>query len=165
MGKLRDVRTVEVPGSLLHETYRLLREAGTDGREAIVLWAGEFFEDSGFRVTTILRPAQTTYRGPDGLLAAVSGDELFRINRMLSDKGLRLIAQVHTHPSAAYHSSTDDDFAMVTARGSLSIVVPDFAAGQPAIDSCVVYRLTDPCAWEELTTRDVAALILISGEG
>jgi hypothetical protein len=162
LAKLLDIVTVEVPRSLLDDTYAFMREAGRGGRESIVLWAGQFVEAPLFQVTTILRPAQTTYRGDHGLLAAVSGEELFRINRTLSDGGLRLLAQLHSHPTDAYHSDTDDRYAIVTARGSFSIVVPDFAAGTPAIESCAVFRLAEPGLWREVPSSAISTFFQVA---
>lgn len=162
MAKLLDIVRIETPRSLLEDTYGFMREAGRDGREAIVLWAGVFAGPMTFLVTMILRPAQTTYRGAHGLLAAVSGEELFRMNRALSENNVRLLAQLHSHPSGAYHSETDDQFAIVTARGSLSIVVPDFASGRASVDEWAVFRLAAPGQWTELPFDDVASLFHVN---
>lgn len=42
----------------------------------------------------------------------------------------RLLAQVHTHPGAAYHSQRDDAMAALQTPGFLSLVVPNFALGE-----------------------------------
>lgn len=154
MARLSDVRTVYVPSDLLEETARLLAEAGRHGLEAIVLWAGTIRPVDAFDVELILRPSQTAYSGAEGLLAQVNSDELFRINCLLSEKSLRLIAQLHTHPGDAYHSETDDDFALVSAAGSISIVVPHFARNGIDLAQCAIYRLNAENEWLPV---DVAA--------
>jgi hypothetical protein len=38
-----------------------------------------------------------------------------------------IAAQVHSHPVGAFHSETDDNHAVVSHAGALSVVVPHFA--------------------------------------
>ena len=38
-----------------------------------------------------------------------------------------LLAQIHSHPTHAFHSEMDDEYAIATALGAFSLVVPDFA--------------------------------------
>ncbi len=156
------IRTISIARSLLSDTGRLLREAGARELEGIALWAGTFSEDPrSFSVSTVVLPKQRATRSEHGLLAAVDGDEIFRVNKLLSANNLRLIAQLHTHPSEAYHSDTDDVFALISARGSLSIVIPDFAREAIDLDRCAVYRLEAQSGWRELASGDVRALIQI----
>lgn len=57
-----------------------------------------------------------------------------------------IVAQVHSHPEEAFHSSADDDWAVIRHEGALSLVVPYFAA-----------RTT-----VETFARDLAAFVLSS---
>jgi len=74
-----------------------------------------------------------------------------------------LIAQVHSHPTEAYHSEADDRFAIVTAEGGLSLVVPNF--GNAPLDPRLwaIYRLT--CGeWRELDAKESQTFISIGIE-
>jgi hypothetical protein len=71
---------------------------------------------------------------------------------------LTLLAQIHSHPAEAYHSDTDDAFPIATAAGSLSLVIPDFAARPFALPECAVYRLSATGVWEKLSAWDVLSL-------
>lgn len=53
---------------------------------------------------------------------------------------------IHTHPTEAYHSAMDDEYAIATALGSFSIVVPYFATQPFVISDLATYRLT-PRQW------------------
>ena len=141
----------------------MLREAGQQGCEALVLWAGQWVKtDAGsFAVEAALRPEQQAIRTEDGVAVMVDADALFEMNASLNARGLRLVAQLHTHPGEAYHSATDDRFSVVTARGGFSLVVPDFATAPLAIESCAAYRLEAGGAWAELTTREAVSMIRI----
>lgn len=46
---------------------------------------------------------------------------------VLGEGGLKIAAQVHSHPQEAFHSSADDTWAIVRHEGALSLVVPYFA--------------------------------------
>lgn len=63
----------------------------------------------------------------------------------------------------AYHSSTDDAYAVVTADGGFSIVVPDFASGSTDPLGCAFYRLRAG-AWVELSRREVQQMVRWGGE-
>jgi hypothetical protein len=56
--------------------------------------------------------------------------------------------QIHSHPTSAYHSDTDDHFPLVTLVGALSIVIPDFALHAPDDkDDWALYRLRGYGEW------------------
>jgi hypothetical protein len=78
---------------------------------------------------------------------SVPGDELHRINMWLHRHRLRLIAQIHSHPTEAYHSDTDDRYAIATSLGSISIVIPDFAVRPFQLEDCAAYRLSNRPWW------------------
>jgi hypothetical protein len=123
---LLDASRFDVPSAVLDETVEALREAGRDGLEAMVTWAGRRQGDI-VAVTRTIVPRQTSYRTADGLLVLVDGDALFALNRDLYSRGELLVAQVHSHGEDAYHSDTDDHLSLVTLLGALSVVVPTFA--------------------------------------
>lgn len=151
---------------LVDETQELLRPPGAQGFEALVLWAGRSRAgDSGIiNVELVLMPRQRGVRSEDRVSVIVDGDALFEMNVALSERGLRLVAQVHSHPGEAYHSETDDRYSVVTARGGVSIVIPNFARGAFALDSCAVYQLGDGGVWAEVPPAAAAALISITDE-
>jgi hypothetical protein len=91
----------------------------------MVLWAGQV-EGSVCRVVQALFPRQTTWKTNAGLCVEVDGNELFNVNRALYSARQVLVAQVHTHPTEAFHSQTDDRYCIATTAGALSIVVPSF---------------------------------------
>lgn len=119
------IETFFVPGNVVADTERSLRGAGRDGYELFVLWSGTR-EGSSFNVRAAHVPRQTSYRSRRGLYVRVEGDALHKLNTWLFDNGQVLGAQVHAHPTDAYHSDTDDAFPIVTTLGGLSLVVPDF---------------------------------------
>lgn len=153
---LEQIMTFRIPRRVIAETVSVLAEAGTEGHEAFVLW-GAILDSSARALTfrSAVAPCQTGHKTPDGLLVTVEGAALFEVNRELYQRGELLAGQVHSHPTTAYHSSTDDHYPLVTLAGALSVVVPDFAAHAPDdIKNWAWYRLVGPAQWDELTRND-----------
>lgn len=149
---LAAVEEFVIPLALVDQTLEPLQEAGRQGYEAFVLWGGRL-DESGHRMTfeSAYFPEQTTSSGEEGLLVVVEGEALFRVNRAFYEHGLTLAAQVHTHPTDAYHSGTDDAYPLMTLVGGLSGVVPDFGRdGRDRLDDWAWYRLVGPGEWAEL---------------
>jgi len=112
---------------VVSETLTMLRSAGMIRKECVVLWLSSRREDARL-VVEAYRPEHVAE--PDRFwIPAASMDSLME---HLREHRLSLVAQVHSHPKAAFHSSADDKYAIVRHEGALSIVVPEFAAGVTA---------------------------------
>ena len=146
-----------VPQGVCDESDRLLREAGRDGNERFVLWSG-IVRDELLLVRTLHAPRQTAYRLSSGLCVRVEADELHRLNLWLYEHGERLAVQVHSHPTEAFHSDTDDAYPMVTTRGGLSLVVPDFARYGVRGPGTALYRLSD-VGWDAVFPNEERQLL------
>jgi hypothetical protein len=160
MNDLAAVDRVLVHRSLVDDMQARLRAIGDHGFEAFALWVG-VVDGTKFRVERIFIPEQHAAKGPEGVHVRVDGDELHRINVWLHEKGLRLFAQIHTHPTDAFHSDTDDSYAIATTTGCLSIVVPDFARDSFAVERCAMFRLDEHGDWLPLAPHAARALVLL----
>ena len=153
-----DLERVLVPRPLADAANEHLRQVGRDGYEGFALWAGRR-EGSVFRVLETLIPAQRGIRSEGGVCVTVDGDELFRLNVHLYERGHALVAQLHSHPGEAYHSDTDDAFPIATTAGAFSLVVPDFAIHPFSLDRTAVYRLLPGRGWAGLPPEKVKRII------
>lgn len=160
MTELADVAELRVPLNVLMDGYEFMRSAGRLQLEGMVLWVGKQ-RDSTFTVSELIIPKQKGLRTADGVCAVVEADELARLNMHLYRNSLELVAQVHTHPTVAYHSSTDDAYAIATTAGSFSIVVPNFAAANYALAHCAVYRLSSVGKWLEVDESKAPNRIMV----
>ncbi len=164
MINFQKIKKVKFPQHCVIKAYDHLRLAGRKRLEGVVLFAGRLEEQDSeiFCVEETIVPKQLSMSLEEGLLYAVDGEELHRINVHLHEHKMMLIAQLHSHPGSAYHSQTDDNYAIITKTGGLSIVVPNF--GMDDIDTSLwaVYRL-DKNDWVELSTKDAAQLIELVG--
>lgn len=152
-----------LPGALAEETQRSLRAAGLGGNEGLVVWSG-VQAGSMFHVRTATMPRQRGIRTADGVCVVVDGDVLHQLNVDTFKRGERLFAQVHSHPGRAYHSTMDDQYAVITAPGGLSLVVPDFAVRPFRVAECAVYRLAQDGRWKEVDCRRAAELISMADD-
>jgi hypothetical protein len=148
-----------VPIGLVEETIGVLRHAGLKGIEAFVLWGG-VVEGETLSVRSMFVPEQVGHVTDHGLLVTVDGTALFEVNKALYERGLILVAQVHSHPTDAFHSDTDDCYPLVTLEGALSVVVPDFGRdGLDAVDDWAWYRLTGEQTWTPLGAGDRVRIV------
>lgn len=157
---LAGVSRFTVTEGVIEATVEVLAEAGRRGHEAFVLWGAIPARDGSMHICTAVRPAQHAEKTRDGLLVTVPGEALFGVNKLLYERGETLAAQAHSHPGPAFHSKTDDAFPLVTLRGALSVVVPNFArAGRAGLGSWVWYRLAGVGDWVQV---DPAGLIEVA---
>ncbi len=144
---LTEVTSVHLPVEVARRTHGHLRAVGLRGLEGMALWVG-VQDGACFEIREAIVPQQQGIRGDHGLMVSVPGAELHRINLHLFKNGLRLLAQIHSHPTEAYHSEMDDEYAIATGLGAFSLVVPDFAREPFSIGRCATYRLTPRPFWK-----------------
>lgn len=159
-----DVDVVLVPRQVMDDGQNFLRAVGATGREGMVLWVGRR-EGPTFTVTNLVVPEQRGLRTRDGVCVIVDADELRRLNLELYQHSMQLVAQVHSHPGRAFHSSTDDEFAIARTIGALSLVVPDFAVRPFSLSDCATYRLSAGGTWDEISHAAASRLIRVAGQG
>jgi hypothetical protein len=138
---LECIQQFSVSRELLAQTERSLRRAGAEGYELFVLWSG-VIDGSELAVRTCHVPKQTSSKTRHGLLVRVEGQALHELNLWLYEHSEVLAAQVHAHPTGAFHSDTDDTFPIVTVLGGLSLVVPDFARRGVLTTGSAAFRLS-----------------------
>jgi len=157
---LTQINGFKVATEIVATTEAAIRRAGADGYELFVLWTGTASDDV-FTVRTPHVPAQTSYRLDTGLCVRVGGDELHRLNMWLYEAGEVLAVQIHSHPTQAYHSDTDDTYPMVTQLGGLSIVLPDFGVHGLTGPGVAMYRLT-ASGWQQLRDHTATQLLKVT---
>ncbi len=127
--------TLFVPRPILEETERLLAVSSERKTEMVLLWSGRP-RPGEIAVARVWLPRQVVSRG----FFLIPSDELFELNRDLHAIGHVLVAQLHTHPTLAFHSETDDRYAVTSSEGGLSVVVPHFGLVSPAeVEQCAYF--------------------------
>lgn len=147
---------IVIPARIFSETFRVLRECGSGRRECQVLWIGPWATPTV--VTEIVHSGHDTNLG--GVL--VHDSWLTTFWRRLDAEQLGVRVQVHTHPGKAYHSLTDDTWPTVSTPGFLSLVIPDFASGEPSFDRAYLTELQLDGTWREV--RAIPSRLLVVAE-
>lgn len=143
---------LRITENILERTFRTLRECGRGRCECAVYWLGPT-ED--LIVDEIEHPIHE--RSSFGY--EVEDKWLTNFWKRLAASRRSVKVQVHTHPARAFHSAADDRWPIVSQPGFLSIVIPDFAAGEPSLDTAWVGRLQPDGGWEEMGSA-IAAVTL-----
>ena len=159
---LRGVQRFRVQASAIRETEEAIRSAGQDGYELFVVWSGTRDGDT-FTVAEVHVPRQVSYKLDAGLCVRIGGSELHRLNMWLYEAQQAIGVQVHSHPTDAYHSDTDDAYPIATLDGSLSIVLPFFGRDGFGSSDIAAYRLGRG-GWLELT-GSLSDLMEVVGDG
>jgi len=134
---------------VLDKTFEFLQNLGKKKLEAHALWIGK--ENDSFMINDVVIPKQN-----NGMINfEVNPQEIHRINVLVNQKGLQLIAQIHTHPYDAFHSEIDDEGAILLLPGSLSIVIPNFGfIDKEDFGQWAVYCF-DGKEWKEVDEKEV----------
>ena len=64
-------------------------------------------------------------------------------------RGLEVVADVHTHPRAAYQSSIDSKHPMISERGHVAFIIPFFAMGSPMSSELGMYEYQGGGSWHD----------------
>jgi hypothetical protein len=140
---------VTIPRKILKDAIRIMRNCGEGQRECVVF----VVEHVPTGVLNVIHPVHSARGGGYEIEQQWLGQFSARQTR----EAMEVVAQIHTHPGSAFHSSTDDAWPMVGTAGFVSVVVPEFALGRISIDEVYACRLTTTGTWEELDTSEVFA--------
>jgi len=98
------IQAVALEDAVVQSTVKALQIFGSHNLEGLVLWLG-LVQPERARVIHAFVPEQQSIADESGVGYFVNGETLFKLNKKLAETGLRLIAQVHSHPREAYHSA------------------------------------------------------------
>jgi len=118
---------LRIASAVLPESFEILRSCGAGRAECVVYWLGRRTNDA--LVDEVVHPKHSSHAGGYDVDGAWQNQLWLRMAR----EDRRLLAQVHTHPAAAYHSQRDDAMAALQTPGFLSLVVPEFALGEVSL--------------------------------
>jgi proteasome lid subunit RPN8/RPN11 len=99
---------------------------------------------------------------PNALNGAVSipGEAFGRLWSMCAARGMRVIADVHTHPgSGVRQSGIDAANPMVARCGHVAVIVPHFAQRSPAPSDLGVHVYQGDRSWKSAFGSQAAALV------
>lgn len=149
-----------MPASVLVESRALLAEPGLEGLEAAVVWIGRPRGEEEVQILAVHMPEQIALRSEAGVSVTIADEALSSLIATLTEP-LFVPIRLHTHPGRAYHSCTDDDNMLLSHRGAISIVVPDFAREPIELGRCSVNELDREHRWRELGREEIEARFVL----
>ena len=144
---------LSVACGIVERTFDTLRKCGHGKYECAVYWTGPPSDDF---VDNVEHPVHTQ----SSFGYEIDSDWLTQFWKRLARLGRSVKAQIHTHPGAAFHSSTDAICPIISQPGFVSIVIPAFARGAPSFESAWIGKLDAKGTWRHLATpADVLRLV------
>jgi proteasome lid subunit RPN8/RPN11 len=137
-----------VPAAIQH----CIQTEITLGHEGMAYLYGQTNGETTVVLGAIRPEARTTVGSFDVASPAVA-----RVVRKITDAGLQLVGQAHSHPGAAYHSEGDEIGARIAYEGFISIVVPDYGRRLPEVDGWAMFFFRDR-EFHQLTSADVRGI-------
>ena len=146
------ISKIVIPEEIIFDTEKYLREYGQRHHEGMVFWLGRKHKDTAY-IASCINPVQTS----TAVTVDIALAESQRINRILASKKEVLIAQVHSHPNTAFHSSRDDSMPATYAIGYFSLVVPYFCKnGMGNMSEIVIVEYIGSGEWKKLKNNEIA---------
>jgi hypothetical protein len=136
---------VNITKDILRTTFQILRDCGRGRTECAVFWSGPA---NSALVDGVEHPIHE--RSPFGY--EVETNWLTGFCQRLASSNRSVKVQVHTHPTVAFHSLTDDRWPIVSQPGFLSIVIPTFAMGKPSLEGAWIGRLRADGKWRRVSS-------------
>jgi proteasome lid subunit RPN8/RPN11 len=137
---------------VINASFKRFHECGRGECECAVYWTGPASEDV---IDGLEHPVHV--RSSFGY--EIDSGWLTEFWKGLAALKRSIKAQVHTHPGRAFHSSTDDQWPIISQAGFLSIVIPDFAAGRPTLDRAWIGSLQSNGTWQQISSAEQAFVL------
>lgn len=144
----------QVPTNIRRTTEETFRACGGSRRECIVIWTAKHSSPAEIVRAAHLRHAATA------VMTEVDSVALYNFNLELMEKTECVVAQLHTHPGRAFHSSRDDALPVIHTKGLISIVVPDFGErGLESMDGWFAAEYEGAGQWRALSLSELENLV------
>ncbi len=125
---------IAVPAQLVADTFAIFRDCGGGRRECVTYWLGP--ADTSEKVDEVIHPKHTSIGGG----YQIDDQWLTTFWFSLARRRRSVRVQVHTHPREAFHSLTDDAWALIDTPGFLSLVIPQYGLGPEGLDNAYLAK-------------------------
>lgn len=126
-----------------------LRRRGYDRHESGVFLLGR--EKRGWRIA--IEAVYYDELDPSAYASGVcilNADAFSKLWTLCRARGLTVVADIHTHPGAAFQSESDRRNPMIARTGHLAIIVPEFAAAPVRFEQLGIYEYLGEHRWKTL---------------
>lgn len=150
-----------IPARLWIELLAGLRARGRDVRESGAFLLGP--TGNPRRVSAIVFYDEIDPRAFDTGIIVIDGAYMADLWGICRRSKLAVIADVHTHPGAAWQSESDRRHPMIAQVGHIAMILPDFAAEPVRHQAIGIYRYRGGFEWDRLTSRLLRPALSIEG--
>jgi hypothetical protein len=149
------------PGPLWSEVLEELSRRGGNRHEAGAFLLGVNL--AGRRqVSDVVYYDDLDPRAYDSGVCILRGPSFSRLWEICRESQLTVVADIHTHPAAAFQSLSDKANPMVARSGHIAFIVPNFAAAPVRRDELGIYEYVGEHQWIN-RSPDRAAGFLYTG--
>jgi len=148
-----------IPAPLWTELLVGLGARGRDVRESGAFLLGP--PGNPRRVSAIVFYDEIDPRAFDTGIIVINGACMADLWAICRRSKLAVIADVHTHPGAAWQSESDRRHPMIAQPGHVAMILPDFAAEPMRHKAIGLYRYRGDFEWDRLTSRFLRPALLI----
>jgi hypothetical protein len=155
-----------IPFEVVSTTQTYLKELGSKYAEGIAYWTG-LFKDSEAIIRSAIFPSDYASGLEGGFgFSSVNLETAFKVANEIHRRKEFLLIQLHTHPSEAFHSFTDNNYPISHRIGFVSIVIPHFARF-PMEDrnTWKAYEYKGIGKWHSLGKREIMKKFVIINGG
>lgn len=135
---------LRISKAIFAETIERLRRCGRGRAECVVYWLAS--RDARDEVVAVVHPEHDS----SPVHYDIAPSWLTRFWLHLSEMDAVIVAQIHTHPGSAFHSSRDDALAILHRPGFLSLVLPRFAQDRDPLNGAHLARIDDHGHWDAI---------------
>lgn len=152
--------TYVVPQRVLDDSRAFFQARGAEGYEGTALWVGRP-DGPDVTIVRLFVPEQVAESDVCGARVDLTPHAHYTLtDHLASDE--RFYVRIHAHPRQAYHSARDDENAILTHEGALSVVVPYFARDPIELERCAVYQYGRQNGWLRLSREAVRATFRVT---
>jgi hypothetical protein len=149
-----------VPQAVLDDSRAFFQARGAEGYEGTALWVGRPV-GSEVKIVRLFVPEQVAESDSYGARVDLTPRAHYTLtDQLASDE--RFYVRIHAHPREAYHSARDDDNAILTHEGALSVVVPYFARDPIELEGCAIYSYGRKNGWLRLSREAIRATFRVT---
>jgi proteasome lid subunit RPN8/RPN11 len=76
-----------------------------------------------------------------------------------AQRGLVVVADVHTHPMGASQSSSDRTHPMIAEKGHIALIIPNFASAPARRRELGIYRYSGARTWHTIPGSECASFV------
>jgi len=125
-----------------------LRERGLNGRRESGAFLLGSRSDGRARVKNFVLYDDLDPHCLDSGIVRFDGRYFGELWQICKERGLKVVADIHTHPGGSVQSDSDRDHPMISSAGHLALIVPRFAAPPVRRTEVGIYRYLGAKQWD-----------------